>query len=213
MGYQYASLRYRDTQGHGQQMLEALNMFGLDIGSTVNLGRWVRIAIVGYNLVGSHPGNFSAPQPRQLVGVDQLLGTPLRANSLSPVSDHPLSLAHSVAVYPLGRPILSINTDALYDFSSFKNDQERYVRKVMGGGVEFLAGPVPLRAGARWDSMGKGSKDDQAWISAGVAYAKSAAAGQPGFDLGFGFSQQVAGPAKKSTRIALTLSFRMQPQY
>lgn len=213
IAYQYASLRYKDEQNQGQQMLEALNMVGVDVGTTLTLGRWARVSAVGYNLVGSHPGNFSQTQPFNLTGVNQFPGSEVLAQGLSVLSDHPLSFAHAVTVYPLGRPVLSISTDGYYDFSSYKHLADKPVRKVFGGGVEYLAGPIPIRAGARWDSMGKGKSDDEAWVSGGLAYTKPAAAGQPGFDLAFGFSQQVAGPAKKSTRIGITLSFRMHPQY
>lgn len=213
IGYQYASLRYKDEQNQGQQMLEALNMVGVDVGATLTLGRWARVSAVGYNLVGSHPGNYSKNQSMNLAGVNQRPESKVLANELSPLSDHPLSFAHGVAIYPLGRPTLSINSDALYDFSSFKHPSGKYVRKVFGGGVEYVAGPVPIRAGARWDSMGKDKGDDQVWVSGGLAYTRAAQAGQPGFDLAFGLSQQVAGEGKKSTRIGLTLSFRMHPQY
>lgn len=213
IGYQYASLRYKDQQGQGQQMLEALNMVGVDVGTTLTLGRWARISAVGYNLVGSHPGNFSQPQPLDLAGINQMPASAVTAPSLSVLSDHPLSFAHAVAVYPLGREILSINTDGYYDFSSFKHQPGKYTRKVFGVGVEYIAGVIPIRAGARWDSMGKGKSDDEVWVSGGLAYTKPAAAGQPGFDMAFGLSQQVAGPAKKSTRIGITLAFRMRPQY
>lgn len=213
VGYQYASLRYKDEQNQGQQIMEALNMVGIDVGATLILGRWARLSAVGYNLVGSHPGNFSQAQPLNLTGVNQRPLSLVQANELSPLSDHPLSFAHGVAIYPLGRPILSINADGLYDFTSFKHTPEKYVRKAIGGAVEYVAGPVPLRAGARWDSMGKGKEDDQVWVSGGLAYSRPARAGQPGFDLAFGLAQQVAGLGKKSTRIGLTLSFRMHPQY
>jgi hypothetical protein len=107
---------------------------------------------------------------------------------------------------------LSINYDGSYDFTSYRKSQKR-TRMTQGGGIEFIAGPVPLRAGARWDSMGKGSKDDRVFVGGGVAYLQEASSGHPGIEVGVGVLQQVVGEGPLDTQIGATLAMRLHPNF
>ncbi len=62
----------------------------------------------------------------------------------------PLSVATGVAVMPIDT--LTFTADAIWDLHSWANPQGRF-----SGGVEFLAGQVPLRAGYAYDE-GRGTQ-------------------------------------------------------
>lgn len=210
--YQYASLRYLDAQKQGQAVLPTLNTVGLDAGLVGTLGPWLRLAVVGYNLIGSHQSNFSTQAPVQLQNVNQLNGSYLSLDHAYPLSDYPLTLAHGLSVLPLPGDKLSLNFDGTYDFTSYYQKPQKFVRKSYGGSIEFKLGPVPLRMGGQWDSMGPDSKDDRVFIAGGLGFFKKASAGKTGFDVAAGVSQQIRKQAGLATVIGISLSFHMHPQ-
>ena len=81
-----------------------------------------------------------------------------------------------------------------------------------GGGVEFVAGPVPIRVGGSWDQRGPSADDDRAYVGAGAGYVQNAGEGGVGWEVGLGFSQQVSGPRQLDTIIGAHLGLRLRPQ-
>lgn len=205
--YQYLSLRYRDQDGIAQNAHDRLNAFGLDASATSNFAGWAAVSVVATNLVGNHAPSYTDERAVELTNIDAVDGTFTRGE-LGELSDYPLGVAHGLSVFPLRRPMLSINFDGTYDFSTYKF--EDHVRTTYGGSAEFIAGPVPLRFGSYWDSRGKGSDDDRVFVAGGVAYVKNAKVGGAGVDVGVGFRQQVTGP-QKDTVIGLNIGLRLHP--
>ncbi len=215
--FQYTSLRYRDDEGVARDARDRLVAFGLDTGITFNGAGFVRIAVVGENLTGpSKPAWTEADGlSRELKGLDTATDPNIDAGNVRRVSDYQRALAHSLAVYPLGRPNFSINIDAKYDFTSYLSDRN-YVRKVVGGSAEFIIiDRIPLRAGGYWDGRGRDKTDDRAYVTGGIGYVMPPKVGGAGVDLGFGFSQQVAGPARYGpdleTVIGINLGISLNP--
>lgn len=205
--YQYTSLRYRDVTGAARNAADKLSAFGLDASLTANFAGIAALALVGTNLTGNSDPAFTDERDVTLtdVGADE---DTIRYKSLSELSEYPLGFAWGASIFPLRKPDFSINADGYYDFSSFRF--EKTTRQVYGGSAEFVAGPVPLRFGTTWDSRGKGKKDDRVFVSGGVGFVKPAPVGGVGVDVGFGFSQQVAGPLR-DTVIGFNLGLRIHP--
>lgn len=205
--YQYASLRYRDDTGAARDAAGKLSAFGLDASLTANLAGFAAVALVATNLTGNNDPAYTDDDDLALegVGIDPAA---VRYGSLSELSEYPFGFAWGASVFPLRKADFSLNADGYYDFSSFRF--EKATRQVYGGSAEFVAGPVPLRFGATWDSRGKGKKDDRVFVSGGIAYVRPAPVGGVGVDIGFGFSQQVAGPLK-DTIIGFNLGLRIHP--
>lgn len=205
--YQYTSLRYRDSVGVARNAHKKLNAFGLDTALTANFAGWAALSLIGTNVVGNHSPYFTDDSNVSLEGLPVQEGS-IQHESLPEVSDYPLGFAHGASVFPLRSPVLSINFDGAYDFSTFKF--EKHTRVTLGGSAEFIAGPVPLRFGTIWDGRGKGSGDDRIYVAGGIAYVKPAKIGGVGVDLGFGFQQQVDGPLKE-TILGFNLGMRLHP--
>ncbi len=216
--YQYVSLRYRDTDKVARNANQKLNFFGLDLAVGVNLAGWAAVHGVATNVVGNHPPAFTcledtgcAAERRELelTGVDVDLTT-VNHNTVSRVSDYPLMLGHGVSVFPLRKPIFSINFDGTYDFTSYWKP-DKHTRLQYGGSAEYIVGPVPIRIGSYWDSMGPTRNDDRVFVTGGVGYIKPAKLGGMGVDVGFGFRQQVAGQGPTETVLGLHLGLRIRP--
>ncbi len=205
--FQYASLRYRDEEGAARNAADKLSAFGLDASLTANFAGLAALALVGTNLTGNSGPAFTDESDVALENVGAVDGT-LRYRSLSELSEYPLGFAWGVSVFPLRKTEFSLNADGYYDFSSFRF--EKVTRQVYGGSAEFIAGPVPLRFGSTWDSRGRGREDDRVFVSGGIGYIRPAPVGGVGVDVGFGFSQQVAGPLK-DTVIGFNLGLRIHP--
>jgi len=205
--YQYTSLRYRDVTGAARNAADKLSAFGLAASLTANFAGIAALALVGTNLTGNSDPAFTDERDVTLtdVGADE---ETIRYKSLSELSEYPLGFAWGASIFPLRKPDFSINADGYYDFSSFRF--EKTTRQVYGGSAEFVAGPVPLRFGTTWDSRGKGKKDDRVFVSGGIGFVKPAPVGGVGVDVGFGFSQQVAGPLR-DTVIGFNLGLRIHP--
>lgn len=205
--YQYNSLRYRDAEGNAVDAHQKLNTFGLDTAITFNAFGWAAVSVGGDNLVGSYVPPYTSERELNLLSTTAEPGT-INPGTLSPISGYPLSLTHGLAVYPLRRPIFSLNFDGTYDFTTYKHDN--YTRLTMGGSAEFIAGPVPIRFGTLWDGRGRGSDDDVVFVSGGVGFLRPAKTGSLGVDAGFSFRQQVSG-AGKETLIGLNIGIRIHP--
>ncbi len=205
--YQYASLRYRDENGVARNAHAKLNAFGLDVAATLNLAGWAAVSVIGTNVAGNNSPAFTDTRDLKLTDIDAMAGTTSH-RYVPELSDYPLAVAHGASVFPLRKQTFSLNFDGSYDFSSFRF--EKATRKVLGGSAEFVAGPVPLRFGANWDSRGKGKADDRVYVSGGIAYVRQPPAGGLGVDVGFGFSQQVTGP-RRETVLGFNLGLRLNP--
>ena len=154
-----------------------------------------------------------------MTGIDTF-PAPLDLSRIDRVSDHPRTLTHSLAVFPLGDSRLSLNFDGIYDFTSYwtsdddgDGSDDEHVRMQFAGGVEFVAGPVPIRVGGAWDGRGPSGDDDRAYVGAGAGYVQNAGDGGVGWELGLGFSQQVSGPREPrlDTLIGINLAIRLRP--
>jgi hypothetical protein len=193
--YQYASLRYRDTEGVARNAHSKLNAFGLDTSVTANFAGFVSLGVVGMNLVGNHSPAFTDERSINLVNLPVEEGS-IDHRNLAELSDYPIGLAHGLSVFPLRNPKLSLNFDGTYDWSTYRF--ENHTRMTYGGSIEFILGPVPLRFGSYWDGRGRGADDDRIYVAGGIAYSRSAKVGGVGLDAGFGFRQQVTGPLKET---------------
>jgi len=216
--WQYSVLQYRDDAGQVQNFKDKMNTFGLDLSTTISILRWARVSVSTENLVGFDPPAWSSEQVG-LPGIEHLEGVPLDFSKIPRLSGAPRTLTHSVAVFPLGDPRLSINFDGLYDFTSYwdtdDNDNgkaDKHTRLVYGGSVEFVAGPVPIRVGGSWDERGPTAEDDRAYVGAGTGFVQSAGEGGVGWELGLGFSQQVSGTRQLDTIIGAQFGLRLRPQ-
>lgn len=219
--YQYTSLRYLDDEGGARNATDKLSAFGLDGSVALNFADWVRVSVVGYNLVGVKQANYTDDEPLSLEGVAMaedpdideddppFEGAPLDVSNVRRRSDYPRSLAHGLAVFPLRSPNFSLNFDGMYDFTSYW-DQNKYVRKTLGGSAEFVAGPVPIRAGSYWDSRGRGSDDDGVFVTGGLGFLLQPRKGGAGVDVGVGFSRQVTGD-NPETFIGANVGVRLNP--
>jgi hypothetical protein len=211
--WQYSSLRYLDDSRQVHDFRRKLNAFGLDVALAVNLLDWAKIAVVGYNLTGPADPAWTEDKPVELVGVDvDPIDPAINTTGIRRLSDYPRSLGHGVAIFPLHRPDFSINLDATYDFTSYWS-QAKHTRITVNGGVEFVAGPVPIRVGGWWDSRGRESNDDRGYVSAGLGYFLAPKVGGVGVDIAAGFSQQVAGSprAQLDTVIGANIGIRLHP--
>ena len=209
--YIFSSLRYRDADGVAHDAHDRLNSFGLDTSATVNFAGWAAASVVANNLVGNHPAPFDDERELNLSGVGAQEGS-VDTGTVSELSDFPLTVEHGLSVFPLHHPDFSINFDGVYDLSTYRF--ENHTRLLYGGSAEFVIGPVPLRFGTQWDGRGQGSADDRVYVAGGIGYVKPAKLGGVGVDLGFGFRQQVSGPAfggQAETIIGLNLGLRIRP--
>lgn len=209
--YQYSSLRYRDQDGKARDANDKLNFFGLDLALSANILDFVQVAVVGYNIVGNHPPAWTEGESLQIENRNAAEGTVI-PYTVPRLSDYPLGLGHGLAVFPLRKPIFSLNFDGYYDFTSYRHSSlgdDRTTRMVFGGSAEFVAGPVPIRFGSAWDGRGVGSDDDIVLIGGGLGYLKPAPLGGVGIDMGVGFQQEVKGG--KNTTIGISLGIRIHP--
>ncbi|KIG11680.1 hypothetical protein DB30_02870 [Enhygromyxa salina] len=211
--WQYVSLRYHDDDGIARDYAPKHNAFGLDAAVAINLLDWVRIGIVGYNLFGpSAPARTEDPIT-EIPGIGTDDEPQINDTNLRPVSDYPRSLGHGLAIFPLHNPNFSLNVDATYDFTSYRETQDQWTRITVNAGGEFVAGPVPIRVGGWWDSRGRGNADDRGYVSAGLGFIRPAALGGVGVDFGVGFAQQVTGsiPRELDTIFSVNLGIRLRP--
>ncbi|MCA9684657.1 MAG: hypothetical protein KC457_20900, partial [Myxococcales bacterium] len=210
--WQYVSLRYLDDEGVARDFNPKLNTFGLDAAIALNIVDFVRIAVVGYNLVGPRPPAWTEDGTIELEGVAVSDTPDYNTENIRRVSDYPRSLGHGLAVFPLRNPNFSLNVDATYDFTSYWQDN-KWTRITVNAGGEFVAGPVPIRVGGWWDRRGRGAADDRGYVTAGVGYVRPAPVGGAGVDVGFGFAQQVTGAtqAKLDTIMTLNVGIRLHP--
>jgi hypothetical protein len=219
--YQYTSLRFLDDEGKAHAATDKLSAFGLDASIALNLLDFARVSVVGYNLVGRKHPAYTDEESLSLEGVAMaedpdidpddppFEGAPLDLSNVRRVSDYPRMVAHGVAILPLRSPTFSLNFDGAYDFTSYR-DQDKTVRTLLGGSAEFIAGPVPIRAGSYWDSRGKGKTDDRVYVTGGLGFVMSPKKGGGGVDIGAGFSRQVSGP-NPETFIGAHLGVRLHP--
>ncbi len=216
--WQYSVFQYRDDEGQVQNLKDKMNTFGLDLATTISILQWARVSVSGENLVGVDPVPWSSEQVG-LSGIEVLEGVPLDFSKIPRVSGAPRTLTHSLAVFPLGDLRLSLNVDGVYDFTSYWDSDDdgdgkadKHTRLMYGGGVEFVAGPVPIRVGGSWDQRGPSEDDDRAYVGAGAGFVKTAGEGGVGWEVGLGFSQQVSGPRQLDTIIGAHIGLRLRPQ-
>jgi hypothetical protein len=212
--WQYVSLRYLDEAGTALDYRPKLNAFGLDAAVALNLLGWVKIAVVGYNLAGpSQPARGDATTADELEGITTAAVPNINTQNIRRLADYPRSLGHGIAVFPMRHPDFSLNIDATYDFTSFRAEHEGWTRTTVNAGGEFVAGPVPVRLGGWWDSMGPGRADDRGYVSAGLGFIRPATLGGVGVDIGAGFAQQVTGAARGhlDTVFSLNIGIRLRP--
>lgn len=219
--YQYTSLRFIDDEGVARNATDKLNAFGLDTSIAINFADWARVTVIGYNLVGAKDPSYTDDDPLNLEGVgmaeDPMVdpddppfeGAPLNVSNVRRVSDYPRSLAHGLAVFPLRHPNFSLNFDGTYDFSSYW-DENKFIRYTLGGSAEFVAGPVPIRAGSYFDSRGPTNDDNRVYVTGGLGFIHVPNKGGAGVDVGVGFSRQVAGP-NPETFIGVNVGVRLHP--
>ncbi len=207
--YQRLTLRYDDPTGAQRDVDAALSAFGLDAAAHATLAGWVNLAVVGYNLSGANRPAYTDARRLELEGYEIDRAT-LDAREISRVAEYPRALAHAISVFPLRRPIFSINLDGTYDFTSYRD--QGHVRLRYGMGVEFVLGKVAFRAGGGWDRRGRGREDDRGIIAGGIALLLAPAAGKTGADIGLGFSRQVAGPSPE-TFLGVNLGLRFNPGF
>jgi len=205
--YQYSSLRYRGDGGVAYDVYRKLNTFGLDVSGTLHILGWIALSVTGTNLVGSYPPPYTATHPLNLTHLPAQAGS-IDPGTLSSVSGYPLTVTHGLAIFPLHNHKLSLNFDGVYDFTTYDSDD--YVRKIYGGSAEFVAGPVPIRAGAHWDSRSEDSDDDRVYVAGGLGFARPAKLGSVGFEVGVGFRQQVTGPDLE-TVLAFQVALLLHP--
>lgn len=218
--YQFSVHQYIDDNRDRKNLRDRQSAFGFDAAITINILNWVRIGLVGENLTGV---SQVAYRPERVDEPDAILpttatdGSPLDVSELSPLADYQRSFAHSIAVYPLGKPNFSLNFDGYYDFTSYwkgdaneDNKIDEHVRLTYGGSGEFIVGPVPIRVGGYWDGRGPGADDNRGYVSAGTGFIKPAAVGGVGVDAGIGFTQQVTGDDLE-TYIGAHVGLRFRP--
>ena len=207
--YQRLTLRHDDPLGASRDANAPLSAFGLDAGAHATFAGWASAAVVGYNLSGAHRPAYTAARPLDLSG-HPIDPATLDASQVSRVAEYPRALAHAVAVYPLRRPIFSLNLDGLYDFTSYRDQGHVRLRYAMS--AEFVLGKVALRAGGGWDRRGRGRDDDRGHVAGGVALLLAPATGRVGADVAVGVAQQVAGPHPE-TVLAVSAGLRFNPGY
>lgn len=211
--WQYSSLRYLDDEKQVHDFRPKLNAFGLDLALAINLLDWAKLAVVGYNLVGAAAPAYTEDEDVELenVAVDAT-DAAINTTNVRRLSDYPRSLGHGLAIFPLRKPDFSINVDATYDFTSYWN-QDKYTRITVNGGIEYVAGPVPIRVGGWWDSRGRGTVDDRGYVAAGLGFFLPPKVGGVGVDFAAGFAQQVAGSprAQLDTIIGINIGLRLNP--
>jgi hypothetical protein len=211
--WQYTSLRYLDDESQARDYIPKLNAFGLDAAIALNLVDWAKIAVVGYNLVGpSVPARKDTPT-EDVPGLAVDDEPRFNDTNLRRVADYPRSLGHGLAVFPLRSPTFSLNLDATYDFTTYRQDENKWTRITVNAGGEFIAGPVPIRLGGWWDSRGRGKGDDRGYVSAGLGYIRPPELGGVGVDIGVGFAQQVTGSVARQldTILSINMGLRLQP--
>jgi hypothetical protein len=211
--WQYTSLRYLDDEGQARDYKPKLNAFGLDAAISINLVDWVKLAVVGYNLVGpSKPARTDTPTG-DVPGIAVDIEPQFNDTELRRIADYPRSLGHGLAVFPLRNPNFSLNLDATYDFTSYFQEESKWTRITVNAGGEFVAGPVPIRLGGWWDSRGRDKGDDRGYVSAGLGYIRPAELGGVGVDIGVGFAQQVTGSIGRDldTILSINIGLRLQP--
>jgi hypothetical protein len=211
--WQYTSLRYLDDEGQARNYKPKLNKFGIDVAIALNLLDYVKVAVVGYNLAGpSVPARTDTP-PSEVPGI--AVADPPRFNDteIRRTADYARSLGHGIAVFPLRNPNFSLNLDATYDFTTYFTKDDKWTRKTINAGGEFVVGPVPIRLGGWWDSRGRGSGDDRGYVSAGFGYIRPAEQGGIGVDIGVGFAQQVTGSIGRDldTILSVNIGLRLRP--
>ncbi|HET6583535.1 MAG TPA: hypothetical protein VFG69_08805 [Nannocystaceae bacterium] len=206
--YQYVSLRYRDDEGAARNAASKLNAFGLDVSLTANFAGWAALALTATNLTGNKAAPYTDERDVRISGIEREEGGEIDHGTLQEVSEYPLAFGWGASVFPLHHLDFSLNVDGFHDFTSYRF--EKATRLVYGGSAEYVAGPVPIRFGAKWDSRGKGKKDDRIYVSGGLAYVRPPPVGSVGVDVGFGFQQQVSGDHKE-TIIGLNLGLRIHP--
>lgn len=213
--WQYLSLRYLGDDGQALDYTPKLNTFGLDVAVAINLLDWARIGVVGYNLFGPNVPARSEEPVTEIPGYEQDVNEDpqFNATNLRPVADYPRSLGHGLAVFPLRNPNFSLNVDATYDFTSYRETQDQWTRITVNAGGEFVAGPVPIRLGGWWDSRGRGNTDDRGYVSAGLGFIRPATLGGVGVDIGVGFAQQVTGSITREldTVLSINIGLRLRP--
>jgi hypothetical protein len=210
--YQRATLKFLDDNDAARNAAPVLNAFGLDTALNIDILGFVRIAGVAENVTGANRRAFGRNDPARIADDIELDPATFNVGSVPLVADYPLIVAHAVSVFPLGNPNLSLNSDGVYDFTSYRSDD--HVRLVYGGSGEFIAGPVPIRVGGHWDGRGPGGDDDAAYVGAGLGYMKNPRVGGVGVDIGVGVQQQVAGPrafGELETTVSLHLGIRIHP--
>lgn len=206
--FQYTSLRFRDPDGTRQDATKEQTRFGLDAAMTVSFRQYVTVSVVGQNLAGPTP-------PATTLNLAPLVYNPLTLDRsrVSPLSDYPRSVAHALAVFPTRSPGFSINVDGLYDFTTYRTSADKFTRMVFAGGVEYtIRNLVPLRIGGSWDSRGRGNADDRGYIAFGLGFQRPPTKGSVGFDLGVGFSRQIAGP-NPETMLGINLGLLINPAF
>jgi hypothetical protein len=166
---------------------------------------------VGYNVVGSVDPAWTDDDPIELenVAIEPDSEDEIDTSNVRRLSDYPLSVGHGVAVFPLKTPDFSLNVDAVYDFTSYRDQDE--MRTTVAGGGEFVIRGIPLRLGGFWDSRGRGEEDDRGFVNFGTGYIRPAPVGGVGVDFGVGVQQQVSGPGPLDTMVGVNLGIRMHP--
>ena len=208
--FQFSSLRFRDPEGTRQDALKDHTAFGLDLAMSISFRQYATVSVVGQNLTGPAP-------PATTLNLAPLVFNPLSLDRsrVSPVSDYPRTLAHALAVFPTRSPGFSLNFDGLYDFTSYRTTttDDKFTRMVFAGGVEYtIRNIVPLRLGGSYDSRGRGRADDRGNIAFGLGFTRPPTKGSVGFDLGVGFSRQIAGP-NPETMLAVNLGLLLNPAF
>jgi len=201
--YQFTVTQYIDDDRRKRELRERTSVFGFDAAITANIVNWVHVAVVGENLTGVSSVNY---REEDLGNPDDILegvandGSTLDLSEVKRVADYPRLVAHSIAVYPLGKSNFSLNFDGQYDFTSYwKSDDngdnkiDKHIRLMYGGSGEYIVGPVPIRLGGYWDGRGPSRDDNRGYVSAGTGFIKPAKLGGVGIDAGIGFTQQVTG--------------------
>jgi hypothetical protein len=211
--WQYISLRYLDDEGQARNYMPKHNAFGLDASIAINLLDWAKLAVVGYNLFGPNPPARTDDPVEEITGLEVDDDPRFNDTNVSRVSDYPRSLGHGLAVFPLRTPNFSLNVDATYDFTSYRDTQNKWTRITVNAGGEFVAGPVPIRLGGWWDSRGRGGADDRGYVTAGLGFIRPAQLGGVGVDVGVGFAQQVTGsiPRELDTILSINIGIRLRP--
>jgi hypothetical protein len=215
--WQYVSLRYLDDDRVAVDYAPKHNAFGLDVAVAINLLDWAKIGVVGYNLFGPNAPARSDVPVTEVEGFTEDVNEDPQFNdtNLRRVSDYPRSLGHGLAIFPLHNPNFSLNIDATYDFTTYRQpqDEDPWTRITVNAGGEFVAGPVPIRLGGWWDSRGRDSGDDRGYVTAGLGFIRPAALGGVGVDFGVGFAQQVTGSIAREldTVLSINLGIRLRP--